>query len=105
MKRWLLAAIIPFPAFAHGFGQRFDLPLPLWMFMTGAGATVAVTFVLLARQRQSLPRVPGQVVTLMRIPMAGALAAALRVAVLLLYLLVICAGYLGVQSPVKNIAP
>jgi hypothetical protein len=105
MKRWLLAAI-PLPALAHGFGQRFDLPLPLWMFMAGAGATVAVTFALLARQRHALPRMPGQATTLLaQIPMAGALAMALRLAVLALYLLVICAGYLGVQNPVKNIAP
>jgi len=104
MKRWLLAAV-PLPAFAHGFGQRFDLPLPLWMFMTGAGAAVAVTFVLLAAQRQALPLAPGQATPLMRIPLANTLAAALRLAVLFLYLLVICAGYFGVQSPVRNIAP
>jgi hypothetical protein len=105
MKRWLLAAI-PLPALAHGFGQRFDLPLPLWMFMAGAGATVAVTFALLARQRHALPRMPEQATTLLaQIPMSGALALTLRLAVLALYLLVICAGYLGVQNPVKNIAP
>jgi len=105
MKRWLLAAI-PLPALAHGFGQRFDLPLPLWMFMGGAGATVAVTFLLLARQRNMQPRAPGQAATvLQRIPLAGALAAALRSAVLALYLLVICAGLFGTQNPFKNVAP
>ncbi|MGO4380871.1 hypothetical protein [Pseudoduganella sp. RAF53_2] len=105
MKRWLLAAIVPLPAFAHGFGQRFDLPLPLWMFMAGAGATVAVTFALLAAQRRAAPREPGQATMLMRIPMAGTLAAAARLIVLLLYLLVLFAGFFGVQSPIKNIAP
>lgn len=105
MKRWLLAAI-PLPAQAHGFGQRFDLPLPLWMFMAGAGATVALTFALLAAQRHARARLPGQARTVLaRIPMAGPLAFALRAAVLALYLLVIAAGYLGPQNPVKNIAP
>ncbi len=105
MKRWLLAAV-PLPALAHGFGQRFDLPLPLWMFMSGAGATVAVTFLLLARQRKLQPRAPGQAATvLQRIPMAGALATVLRAAVLALYLLVIYAGFAGTQNPFKNIAP
>ncbi len=103
MKRWLLAAV-PLPALAHGFGQRFDLPLPLWMFLVGAGATVAVTFALMARH--SAARTPGQSFTLLeRIPMAALLALFLRVLVLALYLLVIVAGYLGVQNPVKNIAP
>lgn len=105
MKRWLLAAI-PLPVLAHGFGQRFDLPLPLWMFMGGAGATVAVTFLLLARQRNMRPREPGQAFTLLqRIPLAGVLATSLRLAVLALYLLVLCAGFVGTQSPFKNIAP
>ncbi|WP_431478429.1 hypothetical protein [Massilia eburnea] len=105
MKRWLLAAI-PLPALAHGFGQRFDLPLPLWMFMAGAGATVAVTFLLLARQRHLQPRAPGQAFTLLQhIPLAGALATSLRLAVLALYLLVLCAGFFGTQNPFKNIAP
>ncbi|WP_426164487.1 hypothetical protein [Pseudoduganella sp. R-34] len=105
MKRWLLAAI-PLPALAHGFGQRFDLPLPLWMFMAGAAATVAVTFLLLARQRNMQPRPVGQAFILLRkVPLAGALATSLRLAVLALYLLVLCAGFVGTQNPFKNIAP
>jgi hypothetical protein len=105
MKRWLLAAI-PLPALAHGFGQRFDLPLPLWLFMAGAGATVALTFLLLARQRAMQARRPGQAATVLaRIPFAGVLAGALRLAVLALYLLVIIAGLTGAQDPFRNIAP
>lgn len=29
---------------AHAFGGRYDLPLPLWMFLTGAGTAVALSF-------------------------------------------------------------
>lgn len=105
MKRWLLAAI-PLPALAHGFGQRFDLPLPLWMFMAGAAATVAATFLLLAQQRNMQPRAPGQAVNLLeRIPLAGVLETILRLLVLSLYLLVVYAGFTGTQNPFKNIAP
>ena len=32
---------------AHGFGQRYDLPVPLPMFLYGAAFTVAVSFVLI----------------------------------------------------------
>ena len=32
---------------AHGFGERYDLPVPLPMFLYGAAFTVAVSFVLI----------------------------------------------------------
>ena len=28
------------PAFAHGFGQSYDLPLQLWLYLYGAAAVV-----------------------------------------------------------------
>jgi len=33
------------PAAAHGFGQRYDLPLPLSLYLFGAAAVVALSFV------------------------------------------------------------
>ena len=53
MRRLLLATLLALfalsgPALAHGFGQRFTLPLPLSFWITGAGATIVVTFVLIA---------------------------------------------------------
>ncbi len=36
------------PALAHAFGQRYDLPLPLSLYVGGAGATVALSFVVMA---------------------------------------------------------
>ncbi len=35
-------------ASAHAFAQRYDLPLPLWHYLVGAGATVALSFVVAA---------------------------------------------------------
>ena len=46
----LLGALLVFPtarAYAHGFGERYDLPVPLWLYMYGAGATVLVSFVII----------------------------------------------------------
>ncbi|OUS34539.1 hypothetical protein A9Q94_15675 [Rhodobacterales bacterium 56_14_T64] len=34
----------PNTGWAHAFGQRFDLPLPLGFYLAGAGLTVALTF-------------------------------------------------------------
>ncbi len=36
------------PAAAHGFGQRYDLPLPLGLWVLGAGATIVLTFAVTA---------------------------------------------------------
>src|SRR5262245_10705384 len=36
------------PAAAHGFGQRFDLPLPLELWVVGAGLTIVFTFAVMA---------------------------------------------------------
>ena len=33
---------------AHGFGARYDLPVPLSLWIVGAGATIILSFVLVA---------------------------------------------------------
>ena len=43
---------------AHGFGQRYDLPIPLSFYLFGAGATVALSFVMAAIFLRT-PDVPG----------------------------------------------
>ena len=30
----------------HGFGQRYDLPVPLWLWVIGAGLTIVASFVI-----------------------------------------------------------
>ena len=44
----MLLALFPDPAWAHAFGQRYDLPLPLWMFVTGGAAAVFLSFLVIA---------------------------------------------------------
>jgi hypothetical protein len=41
----VLAAAGSDVACAHGIGQRYDLPLPLWLYLVGAGSAVAASFV------------------------------------------------------------
>ena len=35
------------PVYAHGFGEGYDLPVPLEYYLAGAGATVAFSFVVI----------------------------------------------------------
>jgi hypothetical protein len=108
-----LACALPIagPALAHGFGQRYSLPIPLWLYLTGAGLTVAASFAMIAvfvrraRRAQDYKRID-----LMRLPIGRVLGApglllGLRLLGAGLYLLVIVAGLFGTQSPLKNIAP
>ena len=40
--------LVSSPAAAHAFGARYDLPLPLEFYVIGAGAAVALSFVIIA---------------------------------------------------------
>ena len=108
-----LASMLPVagPAGAHGFGERYSLPIPLWLYLTGAGLTVAVSFGMIALFARQAPIARGhQRVGLMRLPLgrvpgAPKVLLALQLLAVGLYLLVILAGLFGTQSPLRNIAP
>jgi hypothetical protein len=94
------------PAVAHGFGQRYDLPIPLSFYIWGAGATVALSFVgfaLFLRGEHNL--LNAHVEWRPKRRLAGALVAAIRALSVGLLLLVIVAGLFGNQDPVRNLAP
>ncbi|HYI86720.1 MAG TPA: hypothetical protein VEX61_06460, partial [Burkholderiales bacterium] len=88
------------PAAAHGFGQRFDLPLPLWLWVGGAGATLVVTFAVMALfvSDVRLPRV-----RLFEVP--AWLLTFLRCLAVLVFLLTLAAGFFGTPDPYRNLAP
>ena len=96
---------------AHGFGARYDLPIPLSLYLAGAGLTVALSFAMLALFVRSAPSADDyRRINLMRTAPGRLLGApgvllACRMLVVALFVLVIAAGLLGAQSPLKNIAP
>jgi len=104
------------PAFAHGLGQGYDLPIPLWLFLYGAAAAVLVSFVpvsLLAdkgRVGKEVPyRYPSFDLLKFR-PLRAALTNrpflfGLRLLSVALFLLVILSGLFGRQNPSSNFAP
>ena len=99
------------PAYAHGFGDRYDLPVPLWLYIIGAGAAVAFSFVVVGIFLRGSPgSKPYPRLNLLRWVPARVLVhpAALlpwRVASVVLFLLVITAGLIGKQEPTDNLAP
>ena len=54
----LLVLAAPDRAFAHGFGIRYDIPVPFWLYAYGAAAAVILTFVLLVDTKPAPHRYP-----------------------------------------------
>jgi hypothetical protein len=96
-------------AVAHGFGQRYDLPLPLSFYLVGAAAAVVVSFVIVGlfvrevSRARDYPRLD-----LLVHPMGrwiAQLALPLKLLALAAFIVTIVAGLRGDQNPYKNIAP
>jgi hypothetical protein len=106
-----LAVFAGSPAGAHAFGARYDLPLPLELYLICAGAAVALSFVIMAlafdkravRARRfwlALSDLPSG-----RILSHPLLGMAMRCLSVGLFALVLWAGFAGNTDPVRNFAP
>lgn len=104
-------ALPPAEAAAHAFGARYDLPLPLTLWLAAAGLTVALSFLVFAlalrrgTRGASYPRL-----NLLRLPGARALAhplvvEGLRAVSVCAFVVLIAAGLFGTQDPFRNLAP
>ena len=100
------------PVYAHGFGERYDLPVPLGYYMVGAGATVALSFVVIGVFVRAAPGLYGYrrhnlfshrpVAALLQ---SRAATGAAQAAAVFLFLLVVATGLFGDRSPSVNFAP
>ena len=99
------------PAHGHGFGLRYDLPLPLVLWIIGAASTVLLSFLIVAiavRSNASV-KAPAQP-NLVRWQISNAVTGgrtrlvAQLVAVAALIFIVV-AGIIGDQIPTRNLAP
>ena len=41
-------SLVAWPAYAHGFGERTELPVPLGFFLIGAALAVALSFLFIS---------------------------------------------------------
>ena len=99
------------PASAHGFGQRYDLPIPLSFYLVGVAAAVVVSFVVVGLFVRGAPRLRTYPrIDLMRTPLgrwiaSPSLALVLKLLALAGLIITIVAGFRGDQNPYRNIAP
>ncbi|MBO0764502.1 MAG: hypothetical protein J2P50_07930, partial [Hyphomicrobiaceae bacterium] len=110
----LLAALwspLATPAAAHGFGQRYELPVPLSLYLFGAAAAVALSFAVFGLfVRPTAAPKAGERYDLLATALGRsighpAVLLAIRAAALGLLLLVVLAGFIGASNPYRNIVP
>ena len=120
MMRRVAAAALAFsfilsvtrPATAHGFGPTYDIPIPLWLYLYGAAAAVVLSFLPLAlfsrKERDAPYRYPRfdlfRVRLLRTVLTSRLLTGGLRLLSVALFLVVVIAGLVGLQSGF-NFAP
>lgn len=102
---------LPRPALAHAFAQRYDLPVPLGLWVTGAALAVALSFALIGLFVRGTPGLRGSPrVNLLRWRWGRVLVHeyvrwGLQAASVALFLLVVAAGIVGHPNPTRNLAP
>ena len=99
------------PAQAHAFGARYDLPLPLDLYLAGAGGAVALSFVIMALVLRARPartdrlRIDLLQFGPMRVLLHPAAIRSLQAVSVALFVMVLAAGLFGNQLTAKNIGP
>jgi len=99
------------PAGAHGFGQRYDLPLPLSLYLLGTAAAVLFSFVVVglfvrhAPQPRGYPHVDLLAHRLGRLIASPGLTVSIKLVSFVLFVVAVLAGFFGNQNPYQNIAP
>ena len=99
------------PASAHAFGTRYDLPLPLKFYLLGAGAAVALSFVIMAfafrarREHADKPWTNLSDIGLMRALSHPGVITVVQVVSVGLFILVVAAGLFGTRETSGNFAP
>ena len=101
----------PVISYAHGFGERYDLPVPLWLYISGAGMAVVLSFgiigIFVKRPDHTFdyPRLNLLRWRIGRALVSPTLVVSIKVISVLLLVLVIISGFIGTSDPTKNIAP
>jgi len=107
---WILA-FTPCDLLAHGFAQRYDLPVPLGLYIGGAAAAVAFSFIVIAffvrgeRIVIHYPRFDLLTNPIGRFLASSFLIQALRFCSIGFLGVVIAGGFYGPENPFENIAP
>nr|HIL76899.1 hypothetical protein [Rhodospirillales bacterium] len=106
----ILSHLIPSPLIAHAFGQRYDLPLPLWLFIAGGALAVMVSFIIIAlfarppRENDASLKFNLLKSRIGKFLVHPIIIGLIRFVFTALFILIIAAGFWGSQNPLNNIS-
>jgi hypothetical protein len=106
-----LSVLFSMPAYGHGFGLRYDLPLPLMLWIIGAVSTVLLSFLIVAIAVRSNASVeaPAQLNLLhwqiSKAVTGGKTRLIARLFAVAALIFIVVAGIIGDQIPTRNLAP
>lgn len=104
----IAVVLTPLDSFGHGIGERYDLPVPLPLWLTGAAIAVLASFVVAAVTVGRAPSFeqgqPGRLTHRACRPLDW-LHRAARLCGVAVLILVVTAAFFGDQTPTRNIAP
>lgn len=111
----VLAALAPLlaaasAAQAHAFGERYDLPVPLWMNIAGGGAVVVLSFAIAAwflKPQAAAPSPRGNLFATPALqPLTGEpLLLAVKFVSVFIFVIGLLAGFIGQPDYSRNAAP
>lgn len=101
--------LAPGLALAHAIDERHDLPAPLYYFVAGAAAVVALSFVIVAlfawKKPSAEPAPQPHSLTISLGPLLRVMRSILRPLALVLFVVAVAAAFWGTGNPMMNLAP
>jgi len=113
-RRFFLAVVGMLPATtaaqAHAYGERYDLPVPLWMNVAGGSAVVVLSFLMAAWFLQPQTEKPTLRPNLLAVPPGRILGSepvllAVKILSVFLFVIALLAGFVGLPDYSRNAAP
>ncbi len=96
----------PAPIYAHGFGQRIDLPVPFGWILLAASFAVLISFILLAIFSREAGKDPEELSkNVISTQKLSGLSLILKVLFTALFILTLISAFFGNENPVYNFAP
>ncbi len=97
----------PKMAYAHAFGQQYNLPVPFYLYAWGAGLAIAASFGVIAvfveaKKRTSYKRLDISSFIIVRFFRNQTTILVLKLISFLLFLLTLLSGFFGTANPVEN---
>lgn len=103
---WMIS---PTAALAHGFGERYDLPIPLYLYVIGGGLTVTISIFfisfMLKKVDSSFEYTRFNFSTNISEKLSIILVSFVRVISIWVFVVCIISGFVGDQQPSNNIFP